>query len=422
MTIGRISGRSLENVYPALALAADYAARNIVLDSPMQNRQMSCADLTASAYNGPLPVGADTTRDPVVFQEAVRLPAAATVPRADVTQLNAVAHFGISLWFTPDVDAAGVVLSKVHDATHRIQIEHRAGGVVRVEISDGAGTFGDCAANAAMAGYPCHVFVAYDGTLATDALKCKVWINGVVQVLAVTGPFPAVTPDLVGHNLIQGGAGSQVHHSLRVWSVTPTAADAAAEYLAGSRKVNFDAPLNDVPAIVGVNTVAMSIGDWDLQLAFKVGAGTWDVTVDGAGQHWLTCTAAGRAYREDRFLFGTRNWNVIPGASTFLGMGSVNGVHDVAAQNGYFLEFGAGTFYFGETVAGVYTRLFPLGAYTPGATYEVMLSGVSQGLWDVWIKGGAEYVTWMHLGPMSATTVTATGFVLAELGNGESFS
>lgn len=422
MPIGRISGRSLGNVYPALALAADYAARSIILDSPMMNAHMSVADLTASGYHGTLPVGADTTLDPVVFQEAVRLPPTATVPRGDVTQLNAAAYFGVSIWFTPDVDAAGLILSKVLNATHRLQIEHRAGGVVRVEISDGAVTFGDCAANAAMAGYPCHVFVAFDGTQGTDALKVLVWVNGVAQTLAITGPFPAATPNLAGHALVQGGAGSQVHHSLRVWSTTPDAATAASEYLAGSRKLEFDAPLTDVPAVAGINTVGMSIGDWDLQLAYKVGAGTWAVTVDGSGQHWLTCSAAGRAYREDRFLFGTRNWRVIPGAATFLGMGLVNGLHNAVGQAGYFLEFAAGSLHFGKTTAGTYLRLFTLGTYTPGSTYDVMVSGVSQGVWDVWIKGGTEWPVWTHIGPMASTSVTATAFVLAELGNGEMFA
>lgn len=235
----------------------------------------------------------------------------------DVTQLNSVAKFTVSMWAkatTANAAGGSPFWEKGTNANNRIGLT--LGDVslpsrLYVVCGNGANTYGTTgAAPQTRAGQWQHYFVAFDGGPVADADKLRVWVDG--ESVAMTypaGAIPATTPNMAGRNLYSGATdaigalgywfGVEPRDTKVTTSRSVTAADVRRDYLVGARRVLLRETFEDVPVSLAAVSAGNMLGQW------RVISGTWKCTESADGKRWLECVTAGAVAMSQPQAFGT---------------------------------------------------------------------------------------------------------------------
>lgn len=111
-----------------------------------------------------------------------------------LTEWTSATQASISFWAKRSSGTHYIAVGASGSSTRRFYVTDHADGNLYAMCSNGTGTFGSVASTSVLNQWN-HYVVSFDGTQATDALKLKLWLNGVQQTLALTGPIPSALPN-----------------------------------------------------------------------------------------------------------------------------------------------------------------------------------------------------------------------------------
>ena len=404
--VGGLQKRNIQYSYPSKN-AAEYAAAGIVLDtdgvSEYPGGVRRIRDLTGNYYGTP-----GTIIIPGQDGEGMTIGSTGLVDWLNVSQLNSASQFALE-WMQ-ELPRGNIpnnhFLQKRLDDNNMLRVSVNAAAAdpqkILCFVNNGGNTYAQSTNPVLRSGVRQHILWSFNGLGATNPDKLQLTVDGDDVPLTFTGVLPASLANMganiytfPGINVSNPVPGTYYGHRVRT-GVTLSQAQRRAIYLKSlAQRLDLRVTLEDTPVSLVASVAAPGqIGDWQL---FD---GSWKCGENASAQRSLDNVVAGTACLSSDFKTGT--WLCYfetSGPQIEIGfMSSVRGRFLATGQNGYNLVVtAAGDLRLNRITAGAIGAILfrtANGYIAPNTRYALAWSRrPSDGLFTVWIKGGA-YISW----------------------------